>query len=141
MAKKTAKKKVSRAKRTDVTKEEQAVADVIDAMTDEEIDEVIDPRAPQTKPVMTKEAGAGEKGEKMVAINIPVNLKIKGKRFAPGVHKVPAHQAATILEMVHRKRKADLSMFTGKNYLLERLLDRTLVIREVDSIDVKQLAR
>ena len=70
----------------------------------------------------------------MVQINLPVRLNIKETDYGPGIVKVPRHMAETMLEMADKKRRADASVFTGNNYLVSRLADRTLVVRSVDKI-------
>lgn len=77
-----------------------------------------------------KSAEGSSSIDDIVSIQIPVHVKIKRKVYHPGVHKVPRHVAEVITEMVDKKIKSDLSMFTGKNYSFERLLDRSLVIKE-----------
>lgn len=139
MAKKKA-KKVRRTMPANASKQEEVLASVIDDMSDEEVSEIINPDAAFEQPTMVKDDSKGEKkDDDLVNIRVPVHLKIAGKKYPPGVHQVPRHQIATIVEMVDKKRRADLSMFTGKNFLIERLLDRTLVVTEVDEINLKKI--
>lgn len=77
----------------------------------------------------------------LVKITIPVHLKIKKKVYAPGSHVVERHLADTMIEMVDKKKRADISVFTGNNYLVERLIDRTLVVSKVESLDMKKIVR
>jgi hypothetical protein len=111
----------------------ELLEDQIDDMSDDEIAEIVD---------LSSDYNPGEKvvdaGE-MVKINIPVSIKIKRKNYDPGVHEIPKHLLPVVREMLYKKRVSDLSMFVGKNYLIERLLDRTLVVKEVNDLDLKKL--
>lgn len=129
------KKPASKAKSVD-----EQMADAVESMPQSEANEILDPGA-QYKPAPAVEAAPAVKGEKMVKIKIPVSLKIKRVVYNPGVHTVPEHLAETMIEMVHRKRRADLSIFVGKNHLIERLLDRTLVVHEVEQLDMNKIVR
>lgn len=101
----------------------------------EAVEQAIDMSAPAAPVIQGKDPDA------LVSINIPVRLKIKRKVYPPGQHKVPRHMIPTMMEMVDKKRRADLEMFTGKNYLVQRLVDRSLVVSEVENLDLKQMAR
>lgn len=68
---------------------------------------------------------------RMVRINVPVRVNINDKSYY-GVCEVPAHVAETILPMVSRKVKSDLRVFTGKNYLVQKLADNSLSVVEGD---------
>ena len=70
----------------------------------------------------------------MVRIKIPVRLKINRKIYRPGVHTVPYHMIDTMVEMVDKKRRADISIFTGKNKLVENIIGRGLVVTEVEDV-------
>lgn len=137
VAKKATKKVAGkREKAKELTAKEEELVDVVDEMTDEEIDEVLDPsKEPVPKNVIEGSLSDDEKA--MVSIAIPVTLKIKRKIYNPGTHEVPSHVAQTMLEMVDKKRKADISIFTGKNFVVERILDRSLVIRNIEPKKVK----
>jgi hypothetical protein len=146
MAKKKASKKVSkkkagkREKPVDASKKESKLLDDIDDLSDEEVEEIVDPGAEQ-KTVELADASMAKKDTDKVRINLPVTLKIKRKFYHPGQHIVERHQAQTMLEMVDKKRRADLSIFTGKNYLVERLLDRSLQITNVDELDLAKISK
>lgn len=139
--KKVVKKKTVPAVKRHKTIEEQAVDEAVDAMTEEEVMDTINASAATQAPKGIEAADHSKEAGDMVRITIPVHLKIKRKVYAPGTHTVPRHMVATMMEMVHKKRKSDLAMFTGKNYLVERLLNRALSVKEVGSLDLKQMAR
>lgn len=102
-------------------------------------DDVIDAGAQFAAPAPVEASGDSEDIHRKVKIRLPIWLKINGVDYAPGVHTVEAHVVDTMMEMVDKKRRADLAMFTGKNILIERLLDNTLVQREVEQLDGKTL--
>ena len=103
--------------------------------------QLIEPGAQYAEEANLKsEAPAGETDDsQMVKIKIPVMLKIKRHTYNPGVHSVPMHMARTMSEMVDKKRRADISIFVGKNVLVERLMDRTLIQTEVENLDIKKI--
>ena len=106
--------------------------------------QVLDPGAQYAEEpeVQADEAATGEavaEDSQMVKIKIPVMLKIKRQIYNPGFHSVPMHMARTMSEMVDKKRRADISIFVGKNVLVERLMDRTLVQTEVENLDIKKI--
>lgn len=70
----------------------------------------------------------------LVEIDLPVRIKIKRVEYNPGRHVVERHMIDTIREMVDKKMKADLAIFVGKNYLLQRLTNNALVVKEVDKL-------
>jgi hypothetical protein len=90
-------------------------------------------------PVQEPEEESVAEGMNMVRIKIPVMLKIKRQVYNPGFHVVPSHLARMMSEMVDKKRRADMSVFVGKNILVERMMDRTLVQTEVENLDIKKL--
>lgn len=96
----------------------------------EAVAEIMAEVAVESKPVKK----AKESLDDDVFIEIPVAIKLKRKELLPGRHKVKRHQVDTIREMVDKKVKADLSIFTGKSYLLDRLANNTLVVKEVDKL-------
>lgn len=75
----------------------------------------------------------------MVVIEIPIFMKIAGKRLGPGKHTVPRHQARDIAHIVGKKMKADLQALsvTSKSYLVNRALTGAINIKEVDEIKLK----
>lgn len=140
MAKKKAAKKVSRDLPKNMSDEDAALAKTIDDLQDEEIEEIVDAGKAFTPKPQIQDAVTGKKSDNdLVKVSIPVHLKINRVKYPPGTHTVPRHLVPVILEMVDRKKRADISMFTGKNFLIERLLDRTLVVKEVDDIDLKKI--
>jgi hypothetical protein len=149
MAKKAAKKKVAKkVGKIAKTVEDEAIENVIDDLSTDEAIEMID-AAGITGPAQIEAVGEPDvvrDGEDSVdrtkvRINIPVRLKIKNREMMPGSHIVERHQVASILEMVDKKRKADLSIFTGKNYLVEKLIDRSLRVTEVEQLDLQKLTK
>lgn len=120
---------------------DQRLEEEVDKLSPEEAEEILDPGAQYVAKPQIEEVGKGEGDERLVKIKIPVQLKIKRKLYPPGIHTVPRHLADTMVEMVDKKRRADLSIFVGKNHLIERLLDRTLVVHEVESLDMNKIVR
>lgn len=76
-----------------------------------------------------------------VRITIPVHLKIKRRVLNPGTHIVERHQVETILEMVHKKQKANLAIFTGNNYLVEKMVDGALKVTQVEELDMNRIVK
>lgn len=77
---------------------------------------------------------------KKFKVRVPVNLAIGGVHYSAGsVYEVDRGTMEMITEMADRKRRADLSVFTGKNHLVQRLLDNTLKITEVETLDFRKL--
>lgn len=74
-------------------------------------------------------------------VKIPFELKIGKKKFMPGIHRVNRGLAEVMAEMVDKKRRADMAVYVGKSHLVERLLDRTLVVTEVEKLDFNKMAR
>lgn len=107
---------------------------------------VVDDAAPlvigdhPTKPEVVAK-GLVESPDDLIKITIPVSVKIKRQMLRPGTHVVPRHQVDTIIEMVNKKQRADISIFTGNNYLVERMMDRTLVVSKVESLDMNKVVR
>lgn len=131
--------KKTRSRKSDVELVEEAMSTeevmekAVSEMSDEEAQEIVD---------LSADYQAGPQAVEVddhVMVNIPIYLKIKRKEYQPGLHKIPAHLLPVIREMLYKKRNADLSMFVGKNYLIERLLDRTLVVKEVDELNLKKI--
>ncbi len=69
-----------------------------------------------------------------VKLKIPIRINVNGVDLPPGENIVERHQVESIVEMIDKKRRADASVFTGNNYLVNRLADNTLVIKKVDKI-------
>lgn len=76
-----------------------------------------------------------------VRVRIPVYLRINGKEFAPGTHIVERHQLETILEIVNKKQRADLAVFTGNNFLVEKIVGGALKITQVEELDMGRVVR
>jgi len=143
--KKVAKKKVSRrAAPKEMKAEDKVLVDAVDEMTDEEVEDIIEsPDYKAASPIdePLKKLKDNNMYDK-VKIRVPISFKLKRKRYSPGVHEVERHMVPTILEIIDKKRKADISIFTGKNYLIERLLDRTLIVKESGSeLDLKKMVK
>lgn len=128
---------------------------ITDAITDEAIDqaiaddtdEIVDPldEAGPVEHLDMEATPADLEAErayfaKILKVRIPFELKVGGKRYLPGVHTVNRGVAEVLIEMTDKKRRADMSVFVGKSHLVERLLDRTLVVTEVTDLD-RRLAR
>lgn len=82
-----------------------------------------------------KKAKADRPGvsRKKVKVQIPggVHLNINNVPYGPGVHFFEEHQIPSIVEMIDKKQRADLAVFVGKKYMVDRLQsDRSLVITE-----------
>ena len=105
--------------------------------------QVIDPGAQYDESATQEvvEDEAANPGEELVRIKIPVELKLKRKKYPPGIHTVPRHVADSMVEMVDKKRRADISIFVGKNVLLSRMMDRTLVQTQVEHLDIAKLVK
>ena len=84
------------------------------------------------------EKKASKKGDMYdkVRIEIPCHIKISRRRLGPGVHEVERHQVDTIREMVDKKVKTDLAIFTGKSYLLKKL-HGVRIVKEVAELKIK----
>lgn len=113
---------------------EESLIEEADGLSAEEAQEIVDAGVGFEKPKAVEEVD-----EDTVKVRIPVRIKIARQILEPGVHVVPKHQLASIREIVSKKLKTDLSIFTGKNYIIERLIDRTLVIKETSEIDLKKI--
>lgn len=74
-----------------------------------------------------------------VRITIPVELKVAKKRYPPGTHIIERHQLDTFLEMVNKKQRANLAIFTGNNYLVEKMVSGALRVTQVENLDSKTL--
>ena len=128
---------------------EEVLADVVEEMSEEEVadlldeaqDEVVDAGSAIASMGIIDDNPLDDDEFREIKVRIPVSLKIKRKHYAPGVHVVERHMVPTIMEMVAKKQAADLSIFTGKNFLVKRLLDRSLVVQEVDDLNLKKMAQ
>lgn len=95
--------------------------------------QVIDAAAQYEAQPMVEDDGS-EDPNRQVKIILPVQLKINRKPYGPGPVIVPAHMVDSIVEMVDKKKRADLSIFTGSNYLVQRMVDRSLVVTKVEKL-------
>ncbi len=80
------------------------------------------------------EVEASDDPNRLVKIILPVRLQINRQDYGPGPVIVPAHMVDSMVEMVDKKKRADLSVFTGNNYLVQRMVDRSLVVTKVEKI-------
>jgi len=87
--------------------------------------------APETQEEAIPEirAKSDKKDAVLVTLDVPVPVKINGVRYFGRV-KVSKAVAEVIAHMAFKKQKADLRVFTGKNFQVSRLLDNTLVVKE-----------
>lgn len=108
---------------------EAAPVEEVQSVESEDQDVAPEVKAPQGK------NKHGYDPDELVTIQIPVHIKIKRTMYEPGQHKVPRHILDTIREMVDKKTRSDLSIFTGKNFLINRLAGGTLTIQEVKKLD------
>lgn len=108
---------------------------------EESIEEVLEEVAVKVEPKAAPKVEAkGKSPDDLVEIEIHNHIKIAGQRLQPGIHRVPRHQADSIIEIEHKKRISDMKVFVGKNYLVEKLMGSGLSIKEVADIDLKKIA-
>ncbi len=88
----------------------------------------------QFAPKTVAEDPGGEDPKRLVKIILPVQLKINRVSYGPGPCVVQAHMIDSMVEMVDKKKRADISVFTGNNFLVQRMIDRSLVVTKVDKI-------
>lgn len=88
----------------------------------------------QFKAASAVEDSGGEDINRLVKVILPVRLQVNRKPYGPGPVIVPAHMVDTLVEMVDKKKRADISVFTGNNYLVTRMVDRSLVVSKVEKI-------
>lgn len=74
-----------------------------------------------------------------IRVTIPVALSIAGTDYPAGSHIIERHQLDTILEMVNKKQRANLAIFTGGNYLVEKMVGGALKVTEVAELSGKSL--
>lgn len=74
-----------------------------------------------------------------VKIKVLFPMKLGKQKLMPGVHYVERHQVASIREIQNKKMRSELAMYTGKNFLISRLIDNRLVIKEAADLDLKKL--
>ena len=72
---------------------------------------------------------ANLKADVEVTFDCPFPIHVNGVRYE-GIVTVPKHMAESMIPMVQAKMKSDLAIFVGKKYLVQRLADNTLVVRE-----------
>ncbi len=78
--------------------------------------------------------------EEMVQLTLPFKITVNHKGYGPGKVTVPKHLARTIEPMVYKKQQAELSIFVGKNYRVQKIGGKT-IRTEVGSagLDLKAL--
>jgi len=78
--------------------------------------------------------------EELVQLTLPMKITVNHKAYGPGKVTVPKHLAKTIEPMVYKKQQADISIFVGKNYRVQKIGGKT-VRTEVGSagLDLKAL--
>ena len=69
-----------------------------------------------------------------IRVSIPVHLKIAGVAYPPGTHIIERHQLDTVLEMVKKKQRANLAIFTGNNFLVEKMVSGSLKVTQVEDL-------
>ena len=70
-----------------------------------------------------------DEDHKMIEIFVDEELHINGKRVY-GLIKVPRHQAQSIIPMLQSKKRADIEVFTGRNFQVNKIAGR-LEIKEL----------
>lgn len=110
---------------------------VTDPKADQDLEHVVagNPEAPE---VQVEEEAKDPMYDK-VRITVPVEVKIGRKVLPVGTHVVERHQLETILEMVNKKQRANLAIFTGGNYLVEKMVDGALRVSQVEELNSKTL--
>jgi len=128
-------------KKAEPVSTEEAMAKEVESMSDEEAQEIVDPGAQFAQPKGISDPHKEKNPHDKIQIRINIPMKVARKEYLPGVHIIERHQLPVFREIINKKMKADLSMFTGKNFLVERLFDKTLVIKETDKLDLKELTK
>ena len=82
---------------------------------------------------------SSEENLQEVDISLPVRLKINRVTYNRGTHRVPRHVAQMMAQMADRKMRKDIEIFTGKNFMLDRLVNGQLKISEVDSLNLVKM--
>lgn len=72
-----------------------------------------------------------------VIVSIPIRMKIAKQLLHPGENKVKRHQLESISEIVNKKIQADMSITTGKSYLIKHLKGVGLQVKEVAQLNFK----
>lgn len=67
----------------------------------------------------------------MVEVMCDEELHVNGKKLF-GLIRVPRHQARSIVPMLQAKKRTDIEVYTGKNFLVKRGIDNRLIVTEVD---------
>lgn len=71
-----------------------------------------------------------------VTFDCKVPLHINGKKYE-GIVTVPRHMADSMIPMIQAKIQADLAIFVGRKFLVQRLADNTLSIKEGVDVTTK----
>jgi hypothetical protein len=66
----------------------------------------------------------------LVEIYCDEELHVNGKRLF-GLIRVPRHQARSIIPMLQAKKRTDIEVYTGKNFLVKKGIDNRLIVTEV----------
>ena len=73
--------------------------------------------------------------ETMFRVNLPFELNIGGVQYLAGSHVVNMGLMEVMREMADKGSRAKIAAHTGKNYLVERLMDNRLSVTEVGALD------
>lgn len=84
------------------------------------------PRVGASPKPKAPEAKAGHQFE-MVSINVSYPVSINGKKYE-GKCTVPRHVAESLAEMVQKKKRADLEIFTGRKLVTRFLANGDRII-------------
>jgi hypothetical protein len=98
---------MSKKKKTDVA-EPQVESEVVEEQAAQPVG------AKKAQPVGAKKAQVSRDDEEVI-IDITHPVRINGVRYY-GKTKLPRHMAESIAEIVQKKQRADLEVFTGRNY-------------------------
>ncbi len=134
MAKSKVKSAVDKVKEAVGIEVEEEAAEVVE-VSEEQLAAERDPFAQVKAAAVVKQSAKGEKAgvsKKKVKIELPAGcfININNVPYQPGVHTFEEHQVPSILEMIDKKLRADLSVSIGKKYMVDRLADRSLVVKE-----------
>jgi hypothetical protein len=67
----------------------------------------------------------------LVEILCDEEIHVNGKRLF-GRIVVPRHQARSIIPMLQAKKRTDIEVYTGKNFMVKRGIDNRLIVTELD---------
>ena len=114
---------------------------VVEEIVDSSPEELVAAFSAPTPPVKLVPKSALAKSEyDMVEVEIPVHIKIAGQFLQPGRHTLPRHQARDVIAIASKKMRADLQALavSSKSYLVNKALNGSINVKEVDKIEVKQ---